>query len=151
MMIQEGEQHKRPLLLFLLIAFAACIVAFGAMAIRLFPNSYRRHFDKPLPSGSALIHYASHRAGWSDMTYGFAFKVSDNALRDILIHDWQLQLATDSSGSEVHEKLSPSWWPTVDELSGMECYRRVDNDEEEFKTIWSDTTNAMLYVEYGNW
>ena len=112
-------------------------------------SPYDRHFDRPLPQGSRLLHYKARHSG-PDASYAFVFAVSDDALRDRLIIDWRLTIAYKPISFVALD--APSWWPTDGERDKMEeQYQWLDEEDEEFKSVWIDTKTNLLYAEYGSW
>jgi hypothetical protein len=113
-------------------------------------SSYDQHFDRPLPKGSKMLHYHYQHAGFSDKSYAFVFAVSDEALRDRLIKEWNLKPV--GQATSFVRRNAPSWWPSYEDRSQMaECYGWDDEDNEGYWSIWIDRDRRLLYAEYGNW
>ncbi len=127
------------------------ITAFLMSANGCNTDVYKRHFIKPLPKGSQMLNYHEDRAGWSDMTYGFAFSVPDEAFKNQLVDDWGLH-EDDNRGRKVDlDRYSLPWWPKPEERAQMEFYTWQDMTAEEFKCLWYSKDKQRLYIQYGNW
>jgi hypothetical protein len=112
---------------------------------------YRRHFDRPLPEGSALLHYAQRRSRWNDMTYGFEFSVPDEVLKERLIVEWGIRERNDPGAACDIDDWSLKWWPIPSRRSKMEAYAWEDRELAEYKCLWFDRDKGRLYIQYGNW
>ena len=138
------------LIVLMLIAIVACVL--GVIYKLFIQGAYERHFELALPQSARLIHYEEHRSGFNDMSYCFVFEVSDDALRNQLVSEWELSQTTVATASGALESLSIPWLPPVEERrSTMEEYGWRDDREEQYRGIWVDQKRGLIYAESGNW
>ncbi len=112
--------------------------------------SFSAHTQTSIPPSAKLVHSGGQYAG-VDASYGFVFDVSDTALQEQLVGEWNLQAAT-ASESGFFKFAKHPWWPTDDALLKMDGhFGRSDEQKEEYWHVWHDRPNGKLYVEHGRW
>ena len=135
------------------IVLITCVV-FLIVAIYLFviPSKFEFAVGEKLPGSAEVVHSDIDLAPF-DQIHRFAISFTDDQARDLFIKKWRLQTGASAimSSSSIND---PSWWPRPQldqiEQSG-ECYGRVDNQTEQWWTIWIDRNNQLLYLETGSW
>jgi hypothetical protein len=129
-------------------AVAAGCVLFPLVGWWLCPGSYERHFTSPLPATAHLEHHLGSHAGF-DASYAFVFSVTDDALRDQLIAEWNL--SPSGSPTSFVELRPPEWWKPRSLHQADEKYERFDEQNELYWSVWVDHDSGKVYTEYGNW
>ena len=101
-------------------------------------------------TSAKLVESGGQYAGF-DASYGFAFAVSDDALRKQFVKEWNLEPA-EKAGGGFFKFAKHSWWPTDDILAKTELiFSREDKQNEEYWLVWYDQSNGKLYAEHGRW
>ncbi len=133
------------------------VVIFLAIAVTvlfaIWPGPYERHFKNSLPPNTRLINFIRKPGGF-DVSYGFLFEISDDALLNQLIDDWGLipSVKDDQETMSFVALSPPTWWPNQAQLEQMPIqYERVDWNNEQYWSVWLDRKNGRLFAEYGNW
>lgn len=98
-----------------------------------------------------MVNY--HHSWGRDSGDEFEFAVTDDALRDATIKQWNLKPAVkpeDAMSFATLERRNP-WWPgrKLDQLP--ERYGRKDEAKTSYWSLWVDRENGRVYAEKGNW
>lgn len=108
------------------------------------------HFGFPLPPTARMVNY--HHSRGLDSGDEFEFAVTDDALRDAIVKEWDLRRAAEPDGVTSFAKHTGApWWPRAKLDQFPERYGRVDEAATRYWSLWVDRANGKLYAEYGEW
>ena len=112
---------------------------------------FGHHFNFPLPASAKWVHY--HHTWGRDSGDLFEFDVTDDAMREAMIADWNLKPAT---APEQPMSFNTStgrqpWWPGAALNALPERYGRVDEEHSQLWSLWVDHAAGKLYAESGDW
>jgi hypothetical protein len=137
---------KRRLLITVLVVLALTLLVW-----RPWRWTFRYHFNFPLPPTARLVNY--HHSWGLDSGDESEFAVTDDALRDAIINEWNLKPAAEPDDAVSFAKLGggPPWWPGK-KLDGFpERYGRKDEARTSYWSVWVDRENGKVYAEKGDW
>jgi hypothetical protein len=137
---------KRRLLITVLIVLALALLVW-----RPWRWTFGYHFDFPLPPTARLVNY--HHSWGRDSGDEFEFAVTDDALRDAIMKQWNLKPAVkpdDARSFATVERRNP-WWPGAKVDQFPERYGRVDEAATSYWSLWVDRENGKVYAEKGDW
>jgi hypothetical protein len=128
------------------------VLALAVLVWRPWRSRFGHHFGFPLPATAKLVNY-HHSWGFMDSGDEFEFTVTDDALRDAIIKEWNLKPAVKPNDAVSFAKLGsgPPWWPGARLDQFPERYGRVDGAATNYWSLWVDRENGKVYAEYGDW
>jgi hypothetical protein len=134
-----------------LFIIALVVVALTLFIWRPWRSRFGYHFDFPLPPTARLVNY--HHSWGLDAGDEFEFAVTDDALRDSIIRQWNLMPAAKPEDAVSFAKFTnrQPWWPgkKLDEFP--ERYARKDEVKTSYWSLWVDRENGKVYAEKGEW
>ncbi|MEZ0267063.1 MAG: hypothetical protein ACAI43_20215 [Phycisphaerae bacterium] len=133
-----------------LLITAVAVLAIGLWIWSPWRANFGYHFSFPLPPSAKVIQY--HHSAGRDSGDEFEFAVTDDALRDAIIKEWNLtSVAPGGRVMSFARVTGAPWWPG-DKLQELpERYGRIDERASRYWSLWVDRQNGRLYAEYGNW
>lgn len=133
-----------------LLITALVILTLALLVWRPWRSRFGYHFDFPLPSSARLVNY--HHSWGLDAGDEFEFAVTDDALRDAIVKEWNLKPAVRDQDVKSFAKFTGApWWPRAKLDQFPERYGRVDEAATGYWSLWVDRENGKIYAEYGDW
>jgi hypothetical protein len=147
--VQSGRVKSRRII----ILIAICTITLIVLGVALFPDTYERHFERPLPPGARLLHHERRRAGF-ELKYAFVFEAPDDRLLNQLVQEWSLSPAAQDKYDTISfvSLRPPPWWLNQQQLNAIHVqYEWVDRQKQRYRSVWFDRDKGRLYAEYGRW